>query len=85
MNYKVLLECVSYSGVFYLIALFGVHDLNSFIDHVQIQGGHSFGEDTRGAGFISVLPLSKTNTHTQTNRGEKQLMTKKNRKKKTKV
>lgn len=32
-----------------------VHDLDGLADRVHRQGRHSFGEDSRGSGFVSVL------------------------------
>lgn len=43
----------------FIAFLFSVHDLNRLVDHDQREGGHSFGQDRRGAGLISVLSLSE--------------------------
>lgn len=38
-----------------MCVLIRVHDLDRLADHVHRQGGHSFGEDSCGSGFVSVL------------------------------
>lgn len=49
----------------YVCILSSVHDLNRFIDQVQRERGHSFGQDSCGAGFIPVLTLSEKRQKTR--------------------
>lgn len=39
----------------WVCVLVRVHDLDRLADCVDTQGGHSFGEDSCGSGFVSVL------------------------------
>lgn len=50
---KILLKCPHIC--LWVCVLIRVHDLDRLADHVHRQGGHSFGEDSCGSGFVSVL------------------------------
>lgn len=41
------------------LILFSVHQLNSFVDHIQTESSFSFGQDGRGSRFVPVLSLSE--------------------------
>ena len=47
--------------------LLSIHDLNRFINHIQREQGHGFGQDSCGARFIPVLSLSEKKTDKEKN------------------
>lgn len=62
-----LLHVFLQAGAFDCILL-SVHDLNRFIDHIQRERGHGFGQDSCGARLIPVLSLSEKKTDKENNR-----------------